>query len=1347
MTVQSPELAALAKDPALAPFIRDGVAVIVWASKGGGVLWASEAAREFVESVAPGGQLPENSPLRGRLDVLASGLAPRRGVKLERLRLSPEAGAEVLTCACHILSLPSDDSALLTAVIGRVPGVVRSVNDEHDKIDADHHVALTKSDHASVSSDLNGAAGTAFVQMPLMTGTIESQSRPGTSMAAIAATLNAPMPVRQVPSKIMAPPLSDSSAIAHVRQFMEQRKRIRFVWETDAEGRFTRISPDLAEALGAGSAEVLGQTWWDLIGQRVIDPLGQVAESFEQHMTWTARDVPWRIEDTDGAVLVDMSAAPLGDASGHFAGFRGFGICRLDTLRQFGMMAAGSIPAIAPAVVAHQPQSTVIAAVSMDKVPEPERDLVEPEAASKSQPDSASLQVPARNKIRASATIANNVYHQRARANITPLGWRPQLLKSLSNLTGMARLQAQAEFLIGSHGSDGIGRFSPALHASLGKRLAKIGRGTIGAIGKAPFIADKPAKATSPAKTTPPNEPVENNAVSSQPEPSIPNKVGAESQQPVNQPQVGEAITPPAPVLATTPPAGKVAVRVPGLLMPIRRAGVDELASKTDLQTQNGAASDNSSQLLSILQNGLGVTNTSFNSRSQMSRSSMAAGARFPSRVAPAPQSDDPHPAQAAKQLPVQAREPQAVKPEPFANPPAAIAAVMARLSKPGANNQQVAQSQPAPQELESQQAPLSQVEAKQPPSQEVATAPTKALSQPTPAKKGLSNKERASLREIARALGEKRVNGDKSQLDDSEEHHADVAPQTSSDGSLAPGAILSAEPDNTKQSEITSHKTAAQTLEQSVPVQSVPVLEQQAEPLVEPASAASSMSDEDQDVSTQNERLASLIDDVPVPIVVYSDQDILYANTAFLELILASDLEEVEENGGIASLLYGSVKSGPNKGAPLAIVDLQGTTLPISAKITRVMWGDELATMVTIESARENDNQSAQIAKDMAKDLDHKAKQNRIDELSSILDTATDGVAVIDHNGRLISLNSSAEALFGYEQSEVAGESFTILLASESHPAALDYLDGLKSNGVASIMNDGRDIVGRARQGGNIPLFMTLGRISDHQGEEKFCAVLRDMTAWKKAEGELVEARRSAERASSQKSDFLAKMSHEIRTPLNAIIGFAEVMLEERFGAISNDRYKDYLRDIHASGGHVISLVNDLLDLAKIEAGRVDMNFTGVDVNDLAANCVSLLLPQANRDRIVLRTSLTPKLPPVVADERSLRQVMLNILSNAVKFTDSGGQVIVSTAITEKGEIAIRVRDTGIGMSEPEVRAALEPFRQLATSRRSGGTGLGLPLTKAMVEANRGQFLISSAKGEGTLIEVLFPPTRVLAS
>ena len=203
---------------------------------------------------------------------------------------------------------------------------------------------------------------------------------------------------------------------------------------------------------------------------------------------------------------------------------------------------------------------------------------------------------------------------------------------------------------------------------------------------------------------------------------------------------------------------------------------------------------------------------------------------------------------------------------------------------------------------------------------------------------------------------------------------------------------------------------------------------------------------------------------------------------------------------------------------------------------------------------------------------------------------------------------------------------------------------------------------------------------------------------------------------------------------------------MDERFGPIGNERYKDYLKDIHMSGAHVMSLVNDLLDLSKIEAGKLELDFRDIDANRVISECVTLMQPQASRERVIMRMSLAANLPPISADERSLRQIILNLLSNAVKFNEPGGQVIVATAWNDTGHAIIRIRDTGIGMSETDIETALEPFRQLATARQTTGTGLGLPLTKALVEANRAYFSIKSKKQEGTLVEVTFPVMRVSA-
>jgi signal transduction histidine kinase len=232
-----------------------------------------------------------------------------------------------------------------------------------------------------------------------------------------------------------------------------------------------------------------------------------------------------------------------------------------------------------------------------------------------------------------------------------------------------------------------------------------------------------------------------------------------------------------------------------------------------------------------------------------------------------------------------------------------------------------------------------------------------------------------------------------------------------------------------------------------------------------------------------------------------------------------------------------------------------------------------------------------------------------------------------------------------------------------------------------------------------------------------------------------------------SGRLDFLAKVSHEVRTPLNSIIGFAELMLQERFGAIGNKRYTGYVEDIHQSGLYALSLLNDLLDISKIEAGKFELNFTAVDVPEIVEDCAASLQPLAKRSRIVLRTSLAPDLPTVVADPRRLKQILLNLLTNAIKFTREGGQVIVSGTLVG-GELRIRVRDNGVGMTKDEIAFAMQPFHQLDTApRKQTGTGLGLPVTKALVDANRARLVLSSEPGIGTSADVIFPAERLFTS
>ncbi len=484
-----------------------------------------------------------------------------------------------------------------------------------------------------------------------------------------------------------------------------------------------------------------------------------------------------------------------------------------------------------------------------------------------------------------------------------------------------------------------------------------------------------------------------------------------------------------------------------------------------------------------------------------------------------------------------------------------------------------------------------------------------------------------------------------------------------------------------------------------------------------------------------------TILDRLPVGILVYRLNSLIYANRVFLDWTGYATLDELAEAGGLDSLFIESKDEPSSKGnrngtKSLTISAVNGKQKPVEGRLFSVTWNGETRW-------RSWSKPESGLTRKQSAPLPVASEENR--ELKAILDTATDGVLVLDRAGRVLSANRSAQALFGYEADEFAQLSMTDLLVPESHRSVLDHLDQLSHRDGAGALHAGYEAIGRVRQGGFVPLHITIGRIGDG---EKLCAVLRDVTAWKRTEEELVNAEQAAEKASMAKSEFLAKISHEIRTPLNAIIGFSEVMMDERFGPIGSDRYRQCTRDIHASGDHLISLLNDLLDLSKIEAGRLELTFVSVNLNDLVQQCVAIMQRQANRERVIVRTSLPENLPQVIADARSVRQIALNLLSNSIKFTGAGGQIIISTTQTDAQEVVLRVRDTGTGMSEIELQAALEPFRQVATATRwgSSGTGLGLPITKALAEANHARFRISSQVDDGTLVEVVFPASRVLA-
>ncbi|WJR77504.1 PAS domain-containing protein [Bradyrhizobium sp. NP1] len=503
----------------------------------------------------------------------------------------------------------------------------------------------------------------------------------------------------------------------------------------------------------------------------------------------------------------------------------------------------------------------------------------------------------------------------------------------------------------------------------------------------------------------------------------------------------------------------------------------------------------------------------------------------------------------------------------------------------------------------------------------------------------------------------------------------------------------------------------------------------------------------------TQRDRM--LLDLVPSGILIYRFDRLLYANAAFLKHIGYASLHALEEGGGLDALYVepgvSSASSTSEAGTPMTISAQQrdGTTsAPLDARLFTISWdGDSaLALICAGEQAAASVAATMEAAPPVAEPAPPAepapaatAGHADAEDLAAILDTTAEGIVMFDAEGNIHACNRSAEALFGYDGKEFAQRNLFELFAPESQRVVQDYLAGLKGADAASLLEHGRDVLGRERKGGIIPLSMTMGRT--RADGPNFFAVFREQShGGRPSESEPRETRQPANRAANAKADLLARISHEIRAPLNAIIGFAEVMIGERFGALGSERYVEYMKDIRASGERVIAFINDLTELSRIETGQLDLAFASQNLNDLVEQCVAVMQPQANRARIIIRTSLAQALPPVVADARALRQIALNLIGSSIHLANAGGQVIVSTALSDSGDVVLRVRDTGQGLNDSEIASALAPFRATPPSDHAAdGSAFSLSLTKALVEANRAQFHIKSGAHTGTLVEVVF--------
>ncbi|QJE74302.1 PAS domain-containing sensor histidine kinase [Aerophototrophica crusticola] len=355
------------------------------------------------------------------------------------------------------------------------------------------------------------------------------------------------------------------------------------------------------------------------------------------------------------------------------------------------------------------------------------------------------------------------------------------------------------------------------------------------------------------------------------------------------------------------------------------------------------------------------------------------------------------------------------------------------------------------------------------------------------------------------------------------------------------------------------------------------------------------------------------------------------------------------------------------------------------------------------------------------------------------------EGIFTTTPDGRFVSANPALVRLLGFRDE---GD----LVSTLRDTARQLYVDPHRREAFVRAVLEGGSVTGfaaevRRKDGSTLWMELTARAVRDVAGRlVAFQGTAQDVTERHRAAEALRHAKEQADMANRAKSEFLANMSHELRTPLNAIIGFSEIIGNQTLGPIDDPSYAEYARDIHDSGKLLLDLINDILDLSKIGSGKKELHERSVDVPRVIWSCLRLVRERALAGGITLETDLPESLPPVRADEVALKQVLSNLLTNAVKFTPAGGRVTAGARVAPDGRLMLTVRDTGIGMDPDDIPRAMEPFRQLDShlTRAAGGAGLGLPLVQALVELHEGAFTLDSRKGEGTTATVWLPADRL---
>ncbi len=361
-----------------------------------------------------------------------------------------------------------------------------------------------------------------------------------------------------------------------------------------------------------------------------------------------------------------------------------------------------------------------------------------------------------------------------------------------------------------------------------------------------------------------------------------------------------------------------------------------------------------------------------------------------------------------------------------------------------------------------------------------------------------------------------------------------------------------------------------------------------------------------------------------------------------------------------------------------------------------------------------------------------------------AIFENAAIGICQIAPSGEWVNANRTMAQMLGYDKAQ------DLLLAQPDLHGQLFVDPHVRRDWVGMLektSQQGKEAEVRKQSGKAVWVNMTGHAARDTFGDIiHFECTMFDITERRRAELGLLAAKEQADFANRSKSEFLANMSHELRTPLNAIIGFSEIIRDELFGEVANKQYVEYAGDIYDSGSLLLSLINDILDMSKIEAGKRELAEETLDVEQIVRAVMRLVAARAKAGKVKMSMKVSPAMPSLRAEERAVKQILTNLLTNAIKFTPEGGTISLLASVLETGDICIKIQDTGIGMSADEIPVAMAPFGQIesALSRKNQGTGLGLPLTRALAELHGGSLSIDSKVGDGTLVTLLFPKERV---